>query len=220
VEDYGIHSSIREKEDCYGVITRFVDALSGLNGSLIDASYCYLRYVDADLKSSLVHTIITVLREINSEGKFSVRAVIHVADVRAKVVGTDKYMVLDVYENQEYGTSELFNDARNKGVNLMITEYAARLVGLNRYHFRKVGIFNTGKSGTESLEYEVLDACNQMDARTRWDSIKIFEDGLHQLYLGNVEYARRAMVKVLMEDGNDSVARYYLKQCDKMMNNE
>ena len=68
--------------------------------------------------------------------------------------------------------------------------------------------------------YEVLDAADGDERRGKKRTLSAFKDALDMFYGRDFYFARNAFTDILREDPSDAVAKWYLFECERLLNEE
>lgn len=134
------------------------------------------------------------------------------------IAGTDNQAFPCISSAELDGVDSYIGKIAELGVKLAITEQV--LADITRpLNTRYIGYLEIRSSSSMIKVYEVIDACNIRERKTKTETKELFAKGIELFYKNDFYLARNTFTDVLKMSPGDMVAKWYLFTCERQLNN-
>jgi len=213
-----VSSKTKDESEVLSVLNTFSDNVGSLGGSIEYTDRTSFTYYHGKKDGEILQKIIPYIKELNEDGDFIVSAIIKYAPVELSILGTDDCKILHFREIERNRAVDLLEvcDIIQPGV--IINERAVNTINTSNYHLRHVGALRIKDSSQTEHIFEILDSCSQKIGNQKLTTKDSFEEGVDAFLKDDYEKARSIMVRVLYQNKEDRVARFYVKESERRAN--
>ena len=184
-----------------------------------DCSLSLVEFLSLDSEKNVTNQSMQFLQQLDSiPGHGFVSVFLYYADFQYGVVGISAQSL--TFLNYEYGKEyeDYARFFREMHVRLIVTEKVKKRenVGESRY----IGYIRLGKEKKQVKLYEILDACPMRERQAKMINKEKFEATIKLFYKKAFYEARNRFSEILKECPEDDVARWYLFESEKYLNEE
>ncbi len=134
------------------------------------------------------------------------------------IAGTDNQAFPCISSTELDGIDSYIGRLAELGIKLAVTEQVLESTA-RTLNTRYIGYLELKSSATKIKVYEVIDACNIRERKTKTETKELFARGIELFYKNDFYLARNAFTDVLKLSPGDMVAKWYLFTCERQLNN-
>ncbi len=223
--------SVADKEDVYKNISnteymnyvnrcfRIISRTSEENQGVLLSNDSNLSSVKVMFPDSGEKAVTSGIEVINALPKTESQPVIliHMASYLYGVAGTTEQLCPFITSTEIGVLSGFVSKLRETGTKMVITEDTVKWVK-RHYAMRYIGYITTENKKHTFKLYEVLEVYPEIQKNIRIKLNEKFQEGIRMFYCNDFYLARNIFSAILKECPEDGIARWYLFQCESMLN--
>lgn len=213
--------SLKAKNKLLGLIERFSEASGGIFVSAeSDISIMKILFLDNSKESIRFGT--DLAREALADYSLpSPTIILHYASFVYCVAGTDNQALTFLTQRDMSVLSDYAEWLGSLGVSMVVTE-DVREREMGSWDFRYIGFIipDQNDTGRRINFYEVLDAEDGEARRGKKKTSDAFGEALKMFYEKDFYFARNAFTDIIREVPEDEIAKWYLFECERLLNEE